>query len=168
MITEYLQLGLLVVLIVGNYIIYKVQTKRIEALEKTSKKLNELISGQSKIISDFEKYKSLFDIEDFEKRLNLKLENQSMELNKQFNLRSRQIIEETLKVTSKKLQETEGTIIKGWEEFSQIVISISLNQFPKPEDKRKRDEFIQKHYPINAEYLIGFIDAHLNGELDQD
>ncbi len=126
----------------------------------------ELLNGQSKIITDFEKYKSLFDIEDFEKRLILKLENQSMELNKQFNIRAKQIIEETLHATSKKLQETEGTIIKGWDEYSQIVISITLSMFPKIEDKLERDKFINKHYPINSEYLIGFIDAHFNGDIN--
>lgn len=168
MILEYIEMALILVVIISNYIVYKIQLKKIESIEKTTSNLFDLLKSQSQIINDFEKYKSLFDIEDFEKRLNLKLENQNMELNKQFNFRTKQIIEELLKATSKRIQETEGTIIKGWDELSQIAIGTTLSKFPEKTDKPKRDEFIKRHYPINSEYLIAYIDAHLNGEFDKE
>lgn len=160
MVTDFINIGLILILIMSNLLIYRIQNKRIASLENTSTKLRDLLDGQSKIISDFERYKSLFDIEDFEKRLKLKLDNQALDLQKKFDLKSKEIIDVTLKSVQEKIMETEGTLFKGWEELCQIAISVIMKEFPKIEDKQKRDSHIRKFYPLNSIYFIGFIDDH--------
>ena len=56
------------------------------------KDLENTINSQQKLIQDFEKYKSLFDIDDFGKRLQLKLDNQKDELERHFNSQAKSIV----------------------------------------------------------------------------
>jgi hypothetical protein len=147
---------------------YKYQASKLKTIEQTVITLTDLISGQSKIISDFEKYKSLFDIEDFEKRLKLKLDNQKDELEISFKKQSVIIADQSLKLALKTFQNENEKMLKGWEELTQIAINITLEQFPTKADKPKRDEFIQKHYSQNASFFIRFIDDYLDGKAKLD
>jgi hypothetical protein len=144
---------------------YRFQASKLNTMEKTVKTLAELINGQSKIISDFERYKSVFDIEDFEKRLALKLDNKEMEMNQQFRQQTKTIVDQTIQTTQDIFIKTSPEFMKSWEELSQIAISVTLKQFPTKADKDKRDEFVNKHYPENSKYFIGFIDEYLDGKI---
>ena len=76
----YIQIIVTAICTIAYILTFKYQTGKIGILEGTLKTLNDQVSSQSKIITDFEKYKSLFDIDDFEKRLKFKLDTQSEEL----------------------------------------------------------------------------------------
>ncbi|MFM8739499.1 MAG: hypothetical protein ACKOC0_04765, partial [Cytophagales bacterium] len=78
---------------VTYFLTYRYQASKIETMERTVKNLTDLINGQSRIISDFEKYKSVFDIGDFEKRLALKLDNKEMEMTQQFREQTKVIVD---------------------------------------------------------------------------
>jgi hypothetical protein len=159
----YIQILVTAFCAIAYFMTYKYQSSKLETMDKTVKSLSEHINGQSKIITDFEKYKSIFDIEDFEKRLNLKLDNQKMEMDKQFNQKAKNISDKTLESVEKTLITETPSWMKGWQELSQIAISILLKEFPTKLDKIKRDEYIRKNYPNNAKYFIGFIDSYLEG-----
>lgn len=126
------------------------------------KTLNDQVSSQSKIITDFEKYKSLFDIDDFEKRLNFKLKTQSEELTTFYKKEIENATIETSKVALKVFEKENEKIFKGYEELANIAINITFKQFPNKSDKNRRDEHIRKNYPHNADYFIGFCDDYLS------
>jgi len=159
----YIQILVTAFCAIAYILTYKYQSSKLETMDKTVKSLTELINGQSKIIADFEKYKSIFDIEDFEKRLKLKLDNQRMEMDKQFNQKAKTISDKTLESVKKTFINETPSWMKGWEELSQIAISILLKEFPTKLHKIKRDEYVKKNYPNNAKYFIGFIDSYLEG-----
>lgn len=161
----YIQIFVTAVCTVVYILTYRYQSAKLDTMDKTVKTLTNLINGQSKIISDFEKYKSVFDIDDFEKRLALKLDNKEMEMNKQFKDKTKTIVDNTLKKANEIYLRETPNMMKSWEELSQIAISITLKQFPEKTDKQKRDEFIKKNYPNNAQYFIGFIDEYLEGNI---
>jgi hypothetical protein len=52
------------------------------------------------LIGDFEKIKSWFSTDDFERRLDLKLDNQKLELDREFNIKSKDIVDETIKISA--------------------------------------------------------------------
>ena len=143
---------------------YRYQASKLKTIEQTIVTLTNLISGQSKIISDFEKYKSLFDIDDFEKRLKLKLDNQKDELEKSFKKQYLTLSDQILKLSLEIFRSENEKMMNGWEELSQIALNILIDQYPNKIDKPKRDEFIQKHYPKNAIFFIRFIDEHFDGK----
>lgn len=161
----YIQILVTATCAIAYILTYRYQSSKLDTMDRTVKNLTDLINGQSKIIADFEKYKSVFDIEDFEKRLALKLDNKEMEMNKQFRQQTISIVDETLKTAQEKIIKETPSWMKSWEELSQIAISITLHQFPTKEDKEKRDEFIIKKYPNNSKYFIGFIDDYLAGKI---
>ena len=125
------------------------------------KTLNDQVSSQSKIITDFEKYKSLFDIDDFEKRLKFKLDTQSEELSALYKKEIKNATIETSKVALNIFEKENEKMLKGYEELASISINITFKQFPNKSDKTRRDEHIRKNYPHNADYFIGFCDNYL-------
>lgn len=137
---------------------YRFQKRKIELLQNS-------IDSQSKIITDFEKYKSLFDISDFEKRLELKLDNQRMELSKSFQLQNRKSIDAALEKYSEHVLRSSQDALAGWEELINVANHVTLHKFPDKEQKIERDEFILKNYPKNAEFMIHFLDAHFDGKI---
>ena len=161
----YIQIIVTTACAVAYILTYRYQASKLDTMDRTVKNLTDLINGQSKIIADFEKYKSVFDIDDFEKRLALKLDNKEMEMNQHFRKQTKTIVDNTLKTAQEQLVKTTPDWMKSWEELSQIAISVTLKQFPTKDDKQQRDEFVKKNYPKNCEYFIGFIDDYLDGKI---
>jgi calcineurin-like phosphoesterase family protein len=149
----YIQIGVTAICAVAYVWTFRYQSAKISSLET-------LISNQSSIINDFEKYKSLFDIDDFEKRLSLKLENQHLELSKDFNSKIKGIVDQTIKVSTDQFIASNKEIIQGWEELCQIAMGVALDHYPQKEMKADRDKWIKDYHPKNAKWLIGFIDNH--------
>jgi hypothetical protein len=158
----YIQIIVTAICTIAYVLTFKYQTGKIGILERTLKTVNDQVSSQSKIISDFEKYKSLFDIDDFEKRLKFKLDNQSEELSALYKKEIKNATIETSKVALKVFEKENEKIFKGYEELASIAINITFKQFPNKSDKTRRDEHIRKNYPHNADYFIGFCDDYLS------
>lgn len=161
----YIQIIVTTACAVAYILTYRYQASKLDTMDRTVKNLTDLINGQSKIIADFEKYKSVFDIDDFEKRLALKLDNKEMEMNQQFRKQAQNIVDNTLNTAREHIVKEQPNWMKSWEELSQIAISVTLKQFPTKDDKVKRDEFVKRNYPSNCEYFIGFIDDYLDGKI---
>ncbi|MDB5206534.1 MAG: hypothetical protein JWR72_1609 [Flavisolibacter sp.] len=140
------------------FLTYRFQNRKIELLQSS-------IDSQSKIITDFEKYKSLFDISDFEKRLELKLDNQKMELGKSFQIQNQKSIEAALEKYSEHVFRSSQEALGGWEELINIANSITLLKYPDKNKKAERDAFILKNYPKNADFMIRFLDDSFDGKI---
>lgn len=134
------------------------QRKKISNLEN-------LINSQSSIITDFEKYKSLFDVDDFEKRLKIKLDTQQSELKRDFNKHLKQVMNKAIQEVGENFLSENKEMHIAWEELQSIVVGITLGEFPESKDKVERDQHIKKYYPLNSKYLIPFIDAIQNGNV---
>lgn len=158
----YIQIGVTAVCAIAYGWTFRYQSAKISSLEK-------LIESQSTLIGDFEKIKSWFNTDDFEKRLDIKLDTQKLELEQNFKKQSIQIVNETIPSASETFQDANKDILGGWNEFANIAIGVTLKNFPKKEDKPQRDKWIRKHYPLNAIYMIGFIDHYiLQNNQDKD
>lgn len=164
----YAQIFVTAVCAIAYVMTYRYQSNKLATMEKTVKNMTDLISGQSQIIADFDRYKSIFSIEDFEKRLALKLDNKEMEMNKHFENNVKGIYEETIKSAADVFQTENAKILNGWAELSEIAIGVTIKKYPKKEDKEKRDQFIKKSYPRNADYFIGFMDDYIDGKIKVD
>lgn len=125
--------------------------------------LESVLKNQGDFVNSYEKYKQLLN-----DTLNLSLQKQKTELELTFQNQSKKIADETLKIAFKTFQQESENMMKGWQELSQIAISIIMHEFPKKEDKVKRDKYIQDHYPHNAIYFIGFIDDYFDGKIKFD
>lgn len=162
----YIQIGITTLCTIAYYWTYKYQAEKLSALSNMIETMNNLIKGQSNIISDFEKYKSLFDIADFEKRLNLKLDNKEMEMNKMFQEQVEMIkknVENAFKIA---ITEENKALRQKHHELSIIAIQAMISEYPTKADKKIRDESIKALYPHNTEDFIGFIDHVLDKEVD--
>lgn len=133
---------------------YIYQHRKIKALEAVTK-------SQSTLITDFEKYKSFFSVEDFEKRLTMKLQNQKDELQSNFNKEFQQLQDNAIQAAVNVFQRETANAMAAWEELVQIAVAVTVKQYPNPEDKSERDLHIKQRYPKNAHYFIGFIDEYL-------
>lgn len=140
------------------FLTYRFQKRKIELLQNS-------IDSQSKIIADFEKYKSLFDISDFEKRLELKLDNQKMELSKSFQVQNQKAIDDALKKYSEYVLHSSQEALGGWEELINVANNVTLHKFPDKAQKIERDTFILKNYPKNADFMIRFLDDYFDGKI---
>jgi D-ribose pyranose/furanose isomerase RbsD len=161
----YIQLIVTALCTVAYFLTYRYQAKKIEILDKTLNSLQSQITSQSTIISDFEKYKKLFDIDDFEKRLKLKLDNQKDELNQVYKKEIDEASIKTARLAIEIFQKEHEKIINGYEELGNIALAVTLQKFPKKENKIERDLFIAKNYPKNLEYFITFCDEALDGKI---
>jgi len=161
----YVQIGITALCTFAYFLIYHFQAKKISVLNTTLKSLQGQVTSQSTIISDFEKYKKLFDIEDFEKRLKLKLDNQKDELTLVYKKQVEEASKQTVRLAIDIFQKEQEHIIQGYEELGKIALTLILQKFPKKENKPERDIFIKKHYPKNIDYFITFCDDALDGKI---
>ncbi len=164
----YIQIIVTAICTIAYILTFKYQTGKIGILEKTLKTINDQVSSQSKIISDFEKYKSLFDIEDFEKRVNLKLENQKDEITRVYKKEMEMTAIETSKIAIQVFEKEHKKMFDGYQELASIAINITLSKYPNKSDKAERDKHINKNYPHNADYFIGFLDNHFSTTQKKD
>ncbi len=93
---------------------YRFMAEKLKTMQQTVESLKNNIDSQSKIISDFEKYKALFDIDDFEKRLQLKMDNQKMELTNSFNLQAKKNLDVALQKFAEHVTESTQHAMGGW------------------------------------------------------
>lgn len=131
----YTQLLLTFLLIVIYVLIYKYQANKLKSIEIQITTVNRTVESQSKLINDFEKYKSLFDIDDFDKRLKLKLDIQKDELNQAFKKQLKESQVNTIKSVDETLKKSAVEWMAGWDELSQIALGILLKQFPEKKTK---------------------------------
>lgn len=161
----YIQIFVTAICAVAYILTYRYQSAKLDTMDRTVKNLTDLINGQSRIIADFEKYKSVFDIEDFEKRLALKLDNKEMEMNLQFREHTKTIVNQTLNEAKVKLEKEQPDWMLGWEELCGYAMQGIIKQFPDKKDKEKRDDYIMRNYPKNYKYFIAFIDDYQDGKI---
>lgn len=129
------------------------QANKFKALENT-------VNSQQKLIQDFEKYKSLFDIDDFEKRLNLKLDNQKLELTRSFVKQAEELANNIATNAAERMLEGNKDLLAAYNELSPIILVPILKKFPNESDKLQRDSYILSNHPKNAAYFINFFDLH--------
>ena len=158
----YVQIFVTAVCAIAYILTFRYQSSKMKVLEQTLQNLHSQITSQSKIISDFEKYKSLFDIEDFEKRLKLKLEIQKDELSIEKKEEIVHYSKEMADIAVKAFQKENEKILNAFQELSQIPITIAMDKYPKKEDKKERDKYLKTNYPHSSEYFIGFCDMVIN------
>lgn len=136
--------------------------------DKKLNTINDTLKAQSALISDFEKYKSLMNIDDFKKMLELQLEKQRLELDKDFNGQMAAFVQSIDKRILKALETTNWEAMEAFEEIAQVPLNIILKDYPTAEDKSKRDEFIAGKFPISAKFLVPIADAILRGEIKKE
>ena len=157
-ISSYISSGVTVIAAFIYFLTYRFQKTKIDLLQNS-------IDSQSKIIADFDKYKSLFDISDFEKRLQLKLDNQKMELSNSFLVQNRKSIDDALEKYSEYVTHSSIEALSGWEELVNLANSVTLSQFPDKSQKVERDLYLIKNYPKNAEFMIRFLEDYFDGKI---
>jgi hypothetical protein len=157
-VSTYIQTGVTIVAVIVYYLVYRFQSRKIDLLQKS-------VDSQSRIISDFEKYKSLFDVDDFEKRLKLKLDNQRIELIRSFEAEAVKLANNVSQKAAENFLQQNDKMLAAWNELAQIPLSIIMKEYPKKEDKQARDKYISEKFPKSADFFIQFCDDYLAGKV---
>lgn len=158
----YIQIIVTAICTIAYVLTFKYQSSKIKILERTFKTLNDQVSSQSKIITDFEKYKNIFDIDDFEKRMNLKLDILRDELKLSHKKEIEEIQIKLVKDAIDVFQKTHQDVISKNDELSIYAANIAIEKYPKLIDKKKRDEFVLNNFPLSHDYLNIYIDQHFS------
>lgn len=160
-ISTYLYIGSTLIAATIYYLTYRYQAKKIDILEKA-------ISSQSSLITDFEKFKKLLDVDDYKKNRDLQLENQKIQLTRFFEKEAEKLANNVADNMNKRYIETNSDLLGMVQELIQFPIHMTIKQYPDKSQKTERDKFIKQNYPHSADKLIGFCDAVIAGQVVPD
>lgn len=156
-------IGTQVAILLGYVFTALYQSKRIKAVEDNFKSQTDLLKNQSDTIKTFEDYKKMINLSDLEKNIQLKLDNQALDFEKNWKGREKEMIEAMLTTYRQVWEREQPKFMRAWGESINVLAQFIERQYPDYSQKKERDESIQVNFPFNAEYLIGYIDSWQTG-----
>lgn len=149
--------------IIGYFVTARLQTKKIETLESNLSSQSNLLKNQADTISTFEDYKKMVNLTDVEKNINLKIENLHLEYKKIIELNNEKMIVLTSNKASEVFAKEHTKLLRALNEFITSTASIIIDMYP--DSKSERDDMALKLLPYSHDYLIGYMEALMNGSV---
>lgn len=149
--STYLYIGTTLIAAIIYFLTFRYQATKIDLLQKA-------INSQSSLISDFEKFKKLLDVDDYKKNRDLQLENQKIVLTRFFEVEAKKLALEIANTSGQHFLEINNKVLAAFNELAQIPLSIIMKQYPDKSKKQERDKYIREKFPQSAEFFIGFCD----------
>ena len=122
------------------------------------KNMGSVISGQKELLDSIKTYKDILDPKHFKENLDLKLENQRLQFEKEGNKKIQEIINQNYYDTVNHFDKKQEGIVKSWDEMIKWITSSILTQYPTFASKKERDDYIKHRYPLSEEFLIELVD----------
>jgi len=156
--TTYIYIGTTLIACVIYYLTFKFQARKIDVLEIA-------IKSQSTLISDFEKFKSLLDVEHYIKNRDLQLENQKIEMTRYFEKEAKAMGTRLAEGMNNTYMEINKDLLASVNELIQVPLSIIMTKFPDKSQKADRDNYIKEKFPHSTKLFIDFCDTWVAGQI---